>query len=110
MFRRSNESDERGIVPRDDSRVEGDSSIESLKLATRKGATAPPGAYIFGALRSFDLPDVVGALEGRTVGIADPVDGEDLPAEPARVRVVDSTAPIDAVHADVVVAIQKRLA
>ena len=31
-------------------------------------------------------------------------------AEPARVRVVDSTAPIDAVHAEVVAAIQRRLA
>ena len=30
-------------------------------------------------------------------------------AEPARVRVVDSTAPIDAVHAEVVAAIRQRL-
>jgi hypothetical protein len=59
---------------------------ELASLATVPGASGPPAAYLFGALRSFDLPDLVGALDGRTVIVSDPVDGEDRPADLERVR------------------------
>jgi dienelactone hydrolase len=65
-----------------DSRIETAATWQSpasLRSLLVPDTTYPPSCFVFGALRSFDLPEVVATIAPRTVALANPCDGRGHP-------------------------------